>query len=130
MHRTRLIAAALLATGLVSLGVTGTSQAMTTANVAAKPAETRLVAKLTGNTLASGGADWRQQGSVTKFKAEIEDAAPNTSYDIQLNGVTIGSFTTDGFGNAEKQWESGAPKMAAGDTITIGPVSGKLASKK
>ncbi len=130
MHRTRLIAAALLATGLVSLGVTSTTQAMSTANVAAKPAETRLEAKLTGNTLASGNADWRQRGSLMRFKAEIEDAAPNRVYQIQLNGTSIGEFTTDGFGNAEKQWESGAPLMAEGDTITIGPVSGKLAKKK
>lgn len=130
MHRTRLIAAALLATGLVSLGVTSTTQAMTTSNVSAKPAETRLVAKLTGNTLASGGADWRQRGNLTKFKAEIEDAAPNTVYQIELNGASIGEFTTDGFGNAEKQWESGAPMMKEGDKITIGPVSGALAKKK
>jgi hypothetical protein len=128
MHHVRFIAAALVVCGLASVVATAASATLASSTSAAAPGEVRLRAKLSGNTLASGGADWRTK-VVTKFKAQIEDAVPNTSYDIQLNGVTIGKFTTDGFGNAEKQWESGAPMMKAGDVITIGPVSGTLSTK-
>lgn len=104
--------------------------------------EVRLRARLNGDTLASGTADYRERTrrntSVRRFSVEIEDAAPNTLYTITHNGAVVGEVMTNEFGFADFNLrtlgdDSGkignVPQMFEGDVIeVVGLLSGTLAA--
>ncbi len=103
----------------------------------------RVRANLSGMTLASGSADYRerQRGNVLeqRFSVEVEDFAPDTELAVQVNGMLFGTIITDALGGGELQFRTAQfiddpgdgtplptdfPHIAAGDSITVGPISG------
>lgn len=101
--------------------------------------EVRLEARLTGTSLASGKATFRQKGTTIRLSVEIEDAAPNTAMTITVRRGTrvlpIGSFTTDAFGFADlNRSGANATVLRRGDVVivragTTTVVSGTVASR-
>jgi len=102
--------------------------------------ELRFEARLDGDGLASGKAKYRERdrkGSTQlRFSVQIEDAAPNTTYEILLNGVAFASVTTDALGAGDFDVRNitddpgqlgVVPKMNDGDEIEVaGLISGTL----
>lgn len=98
----------------------------------------RVRARMAGaGTLASGKADYRERtrGNVVskRFNVEIEDAAPETSYEVRIDGTLFGTITTDGLGFAQLEFggdNAGGPlpgdfpHLVVGQTVSVGPVSG------
>jgi hypothetical protein len=78
--------------------------------------EIEYAALLTGTSGAHGEAEFSSEpddGSTEfEFELEIEDAAPNTTFDVFANGTLIGQVTTDASGEAE--FESGDPALLSG----------------
>lgn len=120
----------LLAPAAVGVATAGPSASAATAP--AQMGELRLRADLEGRGRASGDADYRERlrgGTVVRrFSVEIEDAAPNTVYDIAHNGKVIGRVKTNsfGFGDFNRRTlgdDSGKvgpiPTMSAGDVIEV-----------
>lgn len=109
---------------------------------AAKAGGIRLHANLTGNTAASGKADYREfqnnlGQTVRRINVEVEKAPPGSIWGVKLNGVKFGQLKVDAFGNGKFTRQSitddpgnqgAVPAMKAGDKITVGPgvVSGIL----
>jgi hypothetical protein len=95
----------------------------------------RLQTKLTGKTLASGKADYREftnnaGDTVRRLSIEVEDAVPGTIWGIRHNGVLIGQLKINNLGGADWNKQSitddpgkqgAVPRMKAGDKITVGP---------
>lgn len=105
----------------------------------------KAVARLRGNTLASGKAVYRDRerraGVEQRLAIEIEDAEPNWVYEVHFNGELLGEITTDAFGTGELnlktarfiddplEWQplpENFPRVIDGDSITVGPVSGSF----
>lgn len=105
----------------------------------------RVRAELSGPTLASGKADYRerQRGNVLeqRFSVEVEDFAPDTELAVHVNGMLFGTIITDAFGGGELQFRTAQfiddpgdgspiptdfPRINAGDAITVGPISGSF----
>jgi hypothetical protein len=76
-----------------------------------------------------------------KFKAQIEHAAPNTSYAVIVNGVSVGSVITNSRGKGslvlttqpkdskETPMPSNFPNVTIGTPVTIGGLSSSFVSK-
>jgi hypothetical protein len=102
---------------------------------AARAGGVRLRADLTGNTRASGKADYREfldasGNTVRRINVEVEDAPAGTIWGVKLNGVNFGQIKVDAFGNGKFSRQSATddpnkagfvPDMKAGDRITVGP---------
>jgi hypothetical protein len=98
----------------------------------------RVRARLRGQgTVASGKADYRERnrgGALQqRFNVEIERAAAETTYEIRVNGNLFGTITTDTRGFAELEFgdndgspalPGGFPHLVAGNTASVGPISG------
>lgn len=101
-------------------------------------ADYRIRARLTGQgTPASGKSDYRERtrGGVTnvRWSVEIEDAEPETTYEVRIDGSLFGTITTDGLGFAELEFgdnnggpavPGGFPHLVAGQVVSVGPISG------
>ena len=90
----------------------------------AQAQETRLEARLTGASAASGKATFRQRGTTVRLSVEIEDAAPNTAMTITARRgtqvLTIGSITTDATGFADLNRAGvNATVLRAGDVVVV-----------
>lgn len=108
----------------------------------------RTRARLNGNTLASGKADYRERdrnGTVEqRFSVEVEDATPGAVMQIHVNDVLIGTIVIDDLGIGELQYRTaqfiddpgdgdpipdGFPTLIDGDTITVGPLAGTFVER-
>lgn len=137
MFKTAMIAiVALLAAVLVA------TPSPVAAAAAAKADGIRLLAKLAGNTAATGKADYREfknnlGQTVRRINVEVQHAPPGAIWGVRHNGVKIGQMTINGLGIGKFSRQSitddpnkqgAVPAMKAGDKITVGPgtVSGIL----
>jgi hypothetical protein len=103
----------------------------------------RVRARMSGNTLASGKADYRERmrnGTLEqRFSVEVEDATPGDVMQININGTLFGTIVIDDLGVGELQYRTpafiddpgdgdpipdGFPTLIAGDQISVGPLSG------
>ncbi len=88
-------------------------------------------------TLASGRARYKfeSRGMAVRVRLDvsIEDAEPDTTYDVLINGNAVASVTTNMFGAAEVTFRTpnndpddipNTPTIKAGDEISVGPVTG------
>lgn len=110
---------------------------------AANSNQYRVRADLSGKTLASGNADYRERmrGNTLeqRFSVEVEDFAPDTELTVEVNGMLFGTIITDGFGGGELQFRTAQfiddpgdgspiptdfPRINPGDDIVVGPISG------
>ncbi len=62
-------------------------------------------------------------------QAEINRAAPNTTYNVYHQGVRIGSVTTNALGVGRAEWSRNVPAMTAGQNAGVGTLSGTLISR-
>lgn len=78
-------------------------------------------------------------GLQQRFNVSVEDFAPNTRYEIRINGNLFGMITTSALGTAELEFRTFVvddtpgddhppiptdfPHLVAGDTITVGTVT-------
>lgn len=93
----------------------------------AQAQETRLQARLTGTTLASGQAKFEQKGTRMKFNVQIEDAARNANYGVVVRRGTLivyrGAIRTDGFGRGVIDIDNTegdvVPQMRSQDTVVV-----------
>ncbi len=86
--------------------------------------QARLEGRLTGATLASGKATFRQQGTSIRLSVEVEDAAPNKLLTITaVRGtqvLSIGTITTDALGFADlNRSGNGAVALRSGDVVVV-----------
>lgn len=105
----------------------------------------RLTARMEGKgTLASGKSVYRERMRGTnleqRWKVEVEDAAPNATLEIFVNGQMFGTITANDLGFAEIEFTDSTPddnpqdeeppvpenfpRLQAGDTITVGVIGG------
>jgi Ca2+-binding RTX toxin-like protein len=65
---------------------------------------------LSGQNNVSGEAEYEAENEngvlKTKFKVKVEDLAPNSSFDIVIDGITVGQIGTNASGNAEIKFSS------------------------
>ena len=140
MFKKTLIAATLIALTAALVGVNKPA-------AAANSNEVRLRAQLTGNTLASGKAKYRERtrGNTLeqRFSVEVEDSTPGDLLAVTVNGVTFGTIVVNDLGVAELQFRTTSfiddpgdgkplppdfPMLMPGDFITVGPdLSGTFA---
>lgn len=91
--------------------------------------EVRLEARMrSGRTEAK--VAWRSDRGRLKVQAEVYRAKPNTKYAVTHKGTTIASITTDKLGNGRYENERARITMAVGDAVGVGPMNGKLATKR
>lgn len=124
--------------GLLALVAVLSMAAPAPAAAAQRGEVVRYRATLTGRTLASGNADYREfnlTGTTRSLKVQIEDAAPSTWYWITAGGVRLGAVKTNEFGRAEKTFRTrtddppgpvAVPRLARGSVVAVGTVSGAL----
>lgn len=78
-------------------------------------------------------------GLQQRFNVSVEDFAPNTRYEIRINGNLFGTITTSALGTAELEFRTFVvddtpgddhppiptdfPHLVAGDTISVGSVT-------
>ncbi|MEQ1825297.1 MAG: Ig-like domain-containing protein [Pirellula sp.] len=103
----------------------------------------RLTAQFRGSDGAAGSVEYEREMenfvTKTKFKAEIEHALLNTSYEVRVAGVLIGSVTTDRRGKGKLIWSTSPkdstelpiptsfPSVVAGTEVQIGTSVSNLA---
>ena len=96
--------------------------------------ETELLAIFTGG---QGSAEFKfgpdDGGIEREFEVELEDAAANTTYGVFVDGVSVGSITTNAFGDGRLEYEvdfdgdddgnvdfpAGFPEINVGDVVTV-----------
>lgn len=100
-----LMASAALLVGAAGSVTVPASSEDSTVSLAARRDEVRLRAELGGSGLASGKADYRERerrsGLVRYLSVEIEDAAPNATFDVIAGGEFVGQITTNAMGWGE-----------------------------
>ncbi len=140
MKRFTLISATLLSTGAFAAMAAMSQPSMETGSSVERRERTEYRADLESpKTLASGNARYRSESRGpavrVRFDVSIEDADPDTTYDVMLNGAVIGTITTDGLGMGEVTFRSpsddpddipNTPSISAGDVVSVGPISGVL----
>jgi len=107
----------------------------------------RLQARMTaGNDQAQAKSVYQERavgGNLTvRFKVEAEDFAPGTDLPVSINGSLIGTAIVNDLGIAEIQFRtvvddpgdglplpSGFPRIAAGDTISVGSLKGTFVAR-
>jgi hypothetical protein len=101
-------------------GLTGTFGSSSTAS-------TELSVQLTSSTSnAHGEAEFSSGDQM--LKVEIEGAAPNTTYDVSIDGNKVGTITTDSEGEGEVQLSTAGVTVQQGSTLTIGDLNNPLLS--
>ncbi|RMH30116.1 MAG: hypothetical protein D6692_02570 [Planctomycetota bacterium] len=143
MNRNRLITTALLGTSFLAVfaaAPVAASNGESRQGMNQRNDRTEYRADLDGSgTLMSGKARYREQarrGAVSaRLDIEVEDAQPDTTYEVTLNGTVIGEITTNGLGIGEITFRfpsddvgdlPDVPSVSAGDEIAVGPVSGVM----
>jgi Ca2+-binding RTX toxin-like protein len=109
----------------------------TTANGIVADLDQELRALMSGQNNDSARAKYdlkNDDGSLkTEFEVEVHHLAANTTFDIIIDGVTVGQITTDGSGDGELEFSSDPsggeapfpaafPTIEAGSLISIGNV--------
>lgn len=102
-------------------------------------ADYRVRARIRTGTALEGKGEYRERMRGTtliqKWNVEVNFAAANTTYEVQLNGMPIGMITTNGLGHAEQEFRTAVvddnphdeeppiptdfPHVNSGDTLTI-----------
>ena len=98
-----------------------------------------MQAQLSGPTLASGKSEYRERTNngrlEQRFKVDVEDAEPGSMMMVELNGELVGIIVISPLGFGELEYRSDPEPgesdpipsgfgVFAGDTITVGPLSG------
>lgn len=105
--------------------------------------ELKLRADLSGKTLASGKAKYRERMRNNtleqRFDIEVEDAPAGEQWTVQVNGITFGTIVINDLGVGELQFRTATfiddpgdgspiptdfPRLQPGDMVTVGAVSG------
>jgi|CXWL01.1.fsa_nt_gi hypothetical protein len=68
--------------------------------------EIRLAALLSGVGAEHGNTEYRELSNRMKLKVELENAAPGSQHDIQVNGVSIGTLTIGALGKSEIEFDT------------------------
>lgn len=88
-----------------------------------------LTARLTGEGSLSGRAKLEISSRQSEFKVELENALVNTTYSVEIDGIVIGSLTTDRRGRGKLEFEStdrskpfpaDFPTISVGSTVRVG----------
>jgi len=79
-------------------------------------AQTRLSATLSGSSSATGKASVEVVNN--HLRVRIHGAAANTTYDVSIDGTTVGQITTNGRGSG-RLFVSPTAAIVAGSTISI-----------
>jgi hypothetical protein len=87
----------------------------------------------------AGNARYREEdknGQVRReFKVQIEKATAGQSYDVMLDGASIGTITANALGRGEITFRNNSdnpgvnpnvPSVSSGSVVTVGPISGTL----
>ncbi len=125
--------------GLAALTFTAGAFMPAQITVAGQDQRLRLRADLSGDTLASGKADYRerQRGNtlVQRFSVEVEDGEPGASLGVFVNGIQFGVIFLNDFGFGEIQFRTASaiddpddgtpidpdfPRLQPGDTVSVG----------
>lgn len=104
---------------------------LTAANVSYAQQRVKLEARLSGNTLASGKAKFENRGNRQKFSVEIEDARPNTAYQVDISNAAGRVFravvTTNALGgfdlNRDTLLGQSVPSISRGDAVAVSVAS-------
>ena len=105
----------------------------------------RVRARLFGETPMKGQARYEQRikdgQAFKRFKVQIEHALPLQTFDVAVNGNTVGTITTNGLGRGKFELRTAAfidspgdglpmpadfPKLDTGDTVSVGPLTGTM----
>lgn len=106
-------------------------------------ADYRVRARIRTGTPLEAKGDYRERtiGNVLsqRFTVEINGAAANTEFEVQINGMTVAFILTDTLGHAEIQFADTVvddnpddndpplpqdfPHISAGDTLTVGTMT-------
>ncbi len=110
---------------------------------AAQAADYRVRARIRTGTPLEAKGDYRERtiGPVLsqRFTVEVNGAAANTQFEVQINGVPVALVTTNALGHAEIQFSDTVvddnpndnepplpqnfPHISAGDTLTVGTLT-------
>ncbi len=104
--------------------------------------EVRVEARLTGQGLTSGKAEYRERTRNNlvqqRFKVEVEDAAAGEEFAVSINGLFVATIFANDLGQAEIQFRTAAfiddpgdgspigsdfPMLRAGDTVSVGKMT-------
>ncbi len=94
-------------------------------NALAASSEIRLLANLNppNGGIADGKGDYREKGSDRQLKVQIEDVAKNARFTVKIDGVKVGTITTNGLGTGEldKNTKDGqtVPHVQKGDLVQV-----------
>jgi|CXWL01.1.fsa_nt_gi hypothetical protein len=79
------------------------------------------IAKMVGSGDDKGKVAWKtENGGIKRIDVELENLVPNTTYTVIVKGIAVGTATTNGFGDADKQFlSSSMPTVTAGDSTSI-----------
>jgi hypothetical protein len=119
---------------------------MLAATASAEAGSYRVRARLSaGNDQVQAKSEYRERQRANllekRFKVEVEDAAPGDAFDIAINGVQYGTIFANDLGIAELNFRTivddnpgdpnennpfpdNFPRIASGDSITVGSMSG------
>lgn len=109
----------------------------------------RLEARMRTGTPLEAKGDYRERmvGTtlVQKFAVELRGGTPNSTYEVRVNGNLFGTITTDALGSAKIEVVTQTPddnphdndppipqdfpRLIAGDSITVGALSGVFARR-
>ncbi|MGQ0795760.1 MAG: hypothetical protein ACT4N5_06230 [Nitrosopumilaceae archaeon] len=80
-----------------------------------------FIANLSGSGDDKGKAVWKtEDGGLKRLDVELENLRANTTYTVIVNGQTVGTVTTNGFGDADTQFlSSSLPTVTTGSTAVI-----------
>ena len=79
-----------------------------------------LLAPLSGSGDDKGKAKFKVDDGVKKLEVEVQNLKPNTVYSVIAKGQSVGTITTNVFGNAGKTFLGlSVPSIVAGDNISI-----------
>ncbi len=88
-----------------------------------------LKANLSGNSTIDAIASFERTSSSIEFKVELRDARSNSSYDVNIAGVLVGTLRTDSRGRGKLAFELGDnskpfpnvfPTIEVGTTVNVG----------
>ncbi len=88
-----------------------------------------LKSQLVGIASIDAEAKYESTSTNVEFKAELKDAPANTTYSVQVDGVTVGTLQTDSEGRGRLQFElndnskpfpASFPSVAVGTEVRIG----------
>ncbi|MGB7346186.1 MAG: dockerin type I domain-containing protein [Pirellulaceae bacterium] len=88
-----------------------------------------LKSQLAGIASIDAEAKYESTSTNVEFKAELRDAPVNTTYSVQVDGVTVGTLQTDSEGRGRLQFElndnskpfpANFPSVAVGTEVRIG----------